>query len=59
MKYIKSDPLHVTQHATAPKQDRSSTQLSNINYPSHDVTISRNKANFTSVNNSAYCTQND
>ena len=44
MKYVKSDSLHISQHATEPKPDLSSTQLSNINYPSHDVTISRNKA---------------
>ena len=44
MKYVNSDPQHISQHATKPKQDLSSTQLSNINYPSHDVTIPRNNA---------------
>ena len=51
MKYVNSDSKQISQHANTPKQDLSSTQLSNINYPSNDVSMSRNNIEDTNLQN--------
>ena len=42
MRYVNCNNKQISQLSNTPKQDLSSTQLSNINYPSNDVTMSRN-----------------